>query len=150
LQLYARGDSEWIDNRVKRGIDAGYEAICMTVDTAVPGRRERDMAKNFVKPWRIGMDAENNESAFSWDDLQRLMERHKIKFMLKGIATGDDAARACESGVVAVYVSNHGGRQLDQGCGTMQVLPEVVASVAGRAKVIVDGGFCRGTDVVKA
>jgi len=70
--------------------------------------------------------------------------------VLKGIATAEDAALACEHGVAAVYVSNHGGRQLDQGRGTLDILPEVVAAVGGRAEIIIDGSFCRGTDVLKA
>ena len=70
--------------------------------------------------------------------------------ILKGIASDEDAALACEQGVDAIYVSNHGGRQLDHARGTFAVLPEVVAEVAGRAPVIVDGGVLRGTDVVKA
>ena len=69
---------------------------------------------------------------------------------LKGIATAEDAALAVEHGVEVVYVSNHGGRQLDHGRGSMDVLPEVVDAVTGRATVIVDGAFMRGTDVVKA
>ena len=73
-----------------------------------------------------------------------------MKLILKGIATAEDAVRACELGVWGVYVSNHGGRQLDHGLGSMSVLPQVVAAVAGRAEVWVDGGFMRGTDVVKA
>src|SRR5258707_4377845 len=70
--------------------------------------------------------------------------------MMKGIATGEDAAIACDHGVDGVYVSNHGGRQLDHGRGSIEVLPEVVKAVAGRSTVIVDGGFMRGTDVLKA
>ncbi len=69
---------------------------------------------------------------------------------LKGIATAEDATLACEHGVEVVYVSNHGGRQLDHGRGSTEVLPEVVAAVGSKATVIVDGGFVRGTDVVKA
>src|SRR5437667_382895 len=65
-------------------------------------------------------------------------------------ATADDAEIACEHGVEGVYVSNHGGRQLDHGRGSADVLPEVVAAVRKRALVIVDGSFVRGTDVVKA
>src|SRR6185295_19115815 len=68
----------------------------------------------------------------------------------KGIATAEDAELAVEHGVQVVYVSNHGGRQLDHGLGSAAVLPEVVKAVAGRAEVWVDGGFMRGTDVVKA
>jgi isopentenyl diphosphate isomerase/L-lactate dehydrogenase-like FMN-dependent dehydrogenase len=73
-----------------------------------------------------------------------------VPLILKGIGTGEDAALACEHGVEVVYVSNHGGRQLDQGRGSTDVLPEVVKAVAGRARIIVDGAFQRGTDVVKA
>ena len=61
-----------------------------------------------------------------------------------------DPARRRERGVEVVYVSNHGARQLDHGRGTIEVLPEVVAAVAGRAEIMIDGGFARGTDVVKA
>ena len=70
--------------------------------------------------------------------------------MLKGIATAEDARIAVEHGVEWIYVSNHGGRQLDHGRGSMDVLPEVVEAVAGRAKIMVDGSICRGTDIVKA
>jgi glycolate oxidase len=68
---------------------------------------------------------------------------------IKGIATAEDAQIAVEHGVDWIYVSNHGGRQLDHGRGAMDVLPEVVQAVAGRAKIIVDGSMCRGTDVIK-
>ena len=67
-----------------------------------------------------------------------------------GIATAEDAALACDHGVEVIYVSNHGGRQLDHGRGAIEVLPEVVAAVGNRGTVMVDGGFLRGTDVVKA
>jgi isopentenyl diphosphate isomerase/L-lactate dehydrogenase-like FMN-dependent dehydrogenase len=49
-----------------------------------------------------------------------------------------------------IYVSNHGGRQLDHGLGTMDMLPEIVAAVKGKAEIIIDGGFCRGSDIIKA
>ncbi|MDU1695748.1 MAG: alpha-hydroxy acid oxidase, partial [Bradyrhizobium sp.] len=70
--------------------------------------------------------------------------------IIKGIATAEDAHIAVDHGVDWIYVSNHGGRQLDHGRGAMHVLPEIVAAVNGRAKIMVDGGFCRGTDIVKA
>src|SRR5205085_1847997 len=72
------------------------------------------------------------------------------KLILKGIATAEDADLACQLGVDSVYVSNHGGRQLDHGRGAIEVLPEVVDAVAGRASIMVDGSFCRGSDIVKA
>jgi glycolate oxidase len=79
------------------------------------------------------------------------MKAHiKCPLIVKGIATGEDAKLCIDHGADVVYVSNHGGRQLDQGQGSMEVLPEVVAAVAGRAEVLVDGGILRGTDVIKA
>ena len=73
-----------------------------------------------------------------------------IPLAIKGIATAEDARVAVEHGVEWIYVSNHGGRQLDHGRGSIEVLPEVVDAVAGRAKIMIDGAFCRGTDIVKA
>jgi glycolate oxidase len=80
----------------------------------------------------------------------RLKAKFKIPFILKGISTADDARVALEHGIEGIYVSNHGGRQLDHGKGGIAVLPEVVEAVASRAEVYVDGGFMRGTDIVKA
>ncbi len=82
--------------------------------------------------------------------MKRFKDKHRIPLILKGIGTGEDAAIACEHGVDVVYVSNHGGRQLDHGRGSMDMLPEVMDAVRGRARVMVDGSFSRGTDVVKA
>jgi isopentenyl diphosphate isomerase/L-lactate dehydrogenase-like FMN-dependent dehydrogenase len=80
----------------------------------------------------------------------RLKNNCAIPLILKGIATAEDAAIALDHGVEAIYVSNHGGRQLDHGLGMMTVLPEIVDAVSGRAKILVDGAITRGTDVVKA
>ena len=82
--------------------------------------------------------------------MKRFKDNHAIPLILKGIATAEDAAQAVELGVDGIYVSNHGGRQLDHGRASIDILPEVVAEVGGKATVIVDGGFMRGTDVVKA
>src|SRR5215208_1195228 len=70
--------------------------------------------------------------------------------IVKGVATAEDALLSVEHGADVVYVSNHGGRQLDHAQGTIEVLPEVVEAVAGRAEILWDGGVLRGTDVVKA
>jgi glycolate oxidase len=150
FQLYVRGDDAWVDDHVKRARDCGYAAFCLTVDTASYSRRERDLARRFVKPWRVRATGHNFQAALSWDHVKRFKDLHDIPLILKGIATAEDAVMACEHGVDGVYVSNHGGRQLDHGRGSLDVLPEVVSAVAGRATVIVDGGFMRGTDVIKA
>lgn len=150
FQLYVRGDADWVDEHVRRALDAGYDAFCLTVDTAVYSRRERDITKRFVKPWRQRAQGISFQAGLNWADVERFKRRHDMKLILKGIATAEDAAHACELGVEGIYVSNHGGRQLDHGRGTLAVLPEVVDAVAGRARVIVDGSFCRGSDIVKA
>jgi isopentenyl diphosphate isomerase/L-lactate dehydrogenase-like FMN-dependent dehydrogenase len=150
FQLYVRGDNAWMDDVAKRAVAAGYDAFAITVDTAAYSRRERDITGRFVKPWRTAATGHAFQAGFTWDNVKYFKDRHSIPLILKGIATGEDAALACEYGVDCVYVSNHGGRQLDHGRGSMDVLPEVLAAVRGRAKVMIDGSFCRGTDIVKA
>ncbi|MBI1847217.1 MAG: alpha-hydroxy-acid oxidizing protein [Candidatus Rokubacteria bacterium] len=150
FQLYVRGDDGFVDDHVKRALDNGYAAFCLTVDTASYSRRERDLAKRFVKPWRVRATGMDWQAALGWDNVKRFKAVHDVPLILKGIATAEDATIAVEHGVEGVYVSNHGGRQLDHGRGTMEVLPEVVAAVGGRATILVDGAFMRGTDVVKA
>ncbi len=149
FQLYVRGDADFVDDYARRAVAAGYDAFCITVDTAHYSRRERDIANRYVKPWRQRAQGMEYQAALSWDDIARFKDKHRIPLMLKGIGTAEDAATACAHGVEFVYVSNHGGRQLDHGRGSFAVLPEVVTAVRGRAKIVVDGGFSRGTDVVK-
>ncbi|MEK7372446.1 MAG: alpha-hydroxy acid oxidase [candidate division NC10 bacterium] len=150
FQLYVRGDDGWVDDHVRRAVDHGYMAFCLTVDTAVYSRRERDLARRFVKPWRVRATGFDYQAGLTWDHVKRFKDTHAIPLILKGIATAEDAALACDLGVDGIYVSNHGGRQLDHGRGTTDALPEVVAAVGGRATIIVDGGFLRGSDIVKA
>ncbi len=152
FQLYVRGGGRFIEDHVEAAIAAGLEAFCLTVDTAHYSRRERDIANRFDKPWRAGVDAgaRQNQARLSWADVARIRKAYYIPLILKGIATPEDARIAVDHGVEVIYVSNHGGRQLDHGLGAMDVLPEIVAAVAGRATIIVDGGISRGTDIVKA
>jgi glycolate oxidase len=150
FQLYVRGGDDFVDDHARRAVDAGYDAFCITVDSAIYSRRERDIAKRFSKVWRARSGGMEYQAALNWENIARFKQRHGIRLILKGIATAEDARLACEMGVEGIYVTNHGGRQLDHGVGAIEVLPEVVAAVAGRAQVFVDGGFSRGTDVVKA
>ncbi|MGE0715437.1 MAG: alpha-hydroxy acid oxidase [Alphaproteobacteria bacterium] len=151
FQLYVRGDAAFEDDHVRRAVDRGYFAFAITVDTAHYSRRERDLANRFVKPWRQRATGMDWQAAYDWSRVRRFKDTHKdIPLILKGIGTGEDAAIAVGHGVDGIYVSNHGGRQLDHGRGSMEVLEEVVKAVAGRATVIVDGAFCRGTDIAKA
>ena len=89
-------------------------------------------------------------AALSWEDLAWLRELTDLPLMLKGILSPEDAELAVEHGVDTAYVSNHGGRQLDHAPATIEVLPEIVEAVGGKAEVVADSGFMRGTDVVKA
>lgn len=148
FQLYVHGDAAWIDEQISQAVETGNQAFCFTVDTAVYSRRERDIAKRNIR--RSVVPGREFQAAFSWKDIERIRARHAIPLILKGIATAEDAVLAVEHGIDMVYVSNHGGRQLDHGMGVMDVLPEIVHAVAGRAKIIVDGGFNRGSDIVKA
>jgi len=150
FQLYVRGDEAWTDDFDRRARDAGYDAFCFTVDTAVYSRRERDIAKRFTKPWRQRATGQFFQAGLNWDHVKRFKDKHDLPLILKGIATAEDAELACRHGVAAIYVSNHGGRQLDHGRGTLDILPEVVQAVGGRAEIIIDGGFSRGSDVLKA
>jgi glycolate oxidase len=154
FQLYVRGDDAWVDDHVMRAIDHGYTGFCLTVDVAMYSRRERDLVGRFIKPWRATAPAGGSyQSGLSWAQVKRWKDKHsdkKLPLIIKGIATAEDAEIAVQHGVEVVYCSNHGGRQLDHGLGSAAVLPEIVKAVAGRAEVWVDGGFMRGTDIVKA
>ena len=149
-QLYVRGDVAWVDDHVERAIAHGYAGFCLTVDTAHYSRRERDIAKRFVTAGRRRVQGRAFQAALDWTTVKRIKDRFKIPLALKGIATAEDARIALDHSVEWIYVSNHGGRQLDHGRGSMEVLPEIVEAVGGRAKILIDGSFCRGTDIVKA
>lgn len=89
-------------------------------------------------------------SAMTWDFMKRLRDLTKMKIVIKGILAHEDAVLAVENGIDAIIVSNHGGRGEDSGRSTIDALPEIVAAVQGRMPILVDGGFRRGSDVVKA
>ena len=152
FQLYVRGDDAWVDDWVRRARANGFKAFCFTVDVAAYSRRERDLVGRFIKPWRATAgEGAAFQAGLSWKQVERFKDKYPgYPLIIKGIATVEDAKLAVKHGVEVVYVSNHGGRQLDHGLGSMAVLPEIVAAVKGRAEVWVDGGFMRGTDVVKA
>src|SRR5690349_15864895 len=152
FQLYVRGDDAWVDDFVRRAKANDYCAFCLTVDVAMYSRRERDLLGRFIKPWRArAAEGKRFQSGLSWTQVKRFKDKHpEVPLIIKGVATAEDAEFCVEHGVQVVYVSNHGGRQLDHGLGSTAVLPEVLKAVDGRAEVWVDGGFMRGTDVVKA
>ena len=148
FQLYVRSDRKWIEDTLDTVKGAGFRALCVTVDRAWYGRRERDLISRASV--REGFGDPRYQASIVWSDLVWMKERVGGPLIVKGVATGEDARLAVEYGADVVYVSNHGGRQLDHGQGSIEVLPEVVEAVGGRAEVLVDGGILRGTDVIKA
>ena len=150
FQLYVRGDEDWINGHIDRIEAANYAGFCLTVDSAKYGRRERDKIKNFTPARRYKLSGINYQSALNWDVVKRVRKRTKLPLIIKGIATAEDALIALDHGVDVIYISNHGGRQLDHGLGSIEVVPEVVDVVNRKASIIVDGGFYRGTDILKA
>jgi len=149
FQLYVQGDMTWVEALLGRVKKAGYQALCLTVDTAYYGRRERQMMDRWLPPSRRQTGYEHR-AALTWETLDAIKEIGGLPFILKGVATAEDAALAVKHGVSAVYISNHGGRQLDHGRATIDMLPEVIDAVGGRAEIVLDGGITRGSDVVKA
>jgi isopentenyl diphosphate isomerase/L-lactate dehydrogenase-like FMN-dependent dehydrogenase len=150
FQLYVRGGDAFVEDCVGRAIEGGYAAFCLTVDTAHYSRRERDIAKRYVRASRIRATGGDFQKGLEWRTVKLIKDKYRIPLVIKGIATAEDAAIALDHGVDWIYVSNHGGRQLDHGRGAMHVLPEITAAVAGRARIMIDGSFCRGSDIVKA
>ncbi len=173
FQLYVYKDRPVTKELVDRAVKAGYRALCLTADTPVLGRRERDERNAFTLPPGVrianlkpaGLDglpevergsafgkyvAEQLDASLTWDDVGWLKTLSPLPVVVKGILTGEDAELAVNHGVDGIVVSNHGGRQLDCTLGTLDALPAVAEAVKGRAEVYLDGGIRRGTDVLKA
>jgi 4-hydroxymandelate oxidase len=174
FQLYVLRDRRLTRELVARAEAAGYEALLLTVDAPLLGRRERDIRNRFELPdgLEIASVAAHREQAtveapedgsglaayfatqldpsLTWSDLEWLVGTSGIPVVVKGVHRGDDAERAVECGAAGVVVSNHGARQLDTVPASIEMLPAVADAVAGRATVILDGGVRRGIDVVKA
>ncbi len=173
FQLYVYKDRAVTEQLVQRAVKAGYKALCLTVDTPILGRRERDERNAFTLPLGFGIAnlkpagldgmpqvergsafakyvADLLDASLTWDDVDWLKSISPLPLIIKGIMTAEDAALAVDHEVAGIIVSNHGGRQLDSTPGTLDVLPDIVAAVHGRVEVYMDGGVRRGTDVVKA
>lgn len=150
FQLYVHGDWAWIEDIIGRVVEADYKALCVTVDVQHYSRRERVMVERWVQPTRRAPRDPYWGAALTWDLMDRIRNLAGLPFMLKGIATVEDARIAVDHGVDVIWVSNHGGRQLDHGLGSMDVLREIVEAVDGRAEIVVDGGVLRGSDILKA
>ncbi len=162
FQLYVQPDMAFTEAIVRRAEAAGCAALVVTVDSPARGRRDRDVRRGF-DDLPEGMRCENLRDgdaesvrpivmspAISWEHVDSLRRMTRLPIVLKGVTHPADARLALDHGVAALYVSNHGGRQLDTVPATVDLLPEIVAAAGGAVPVLVDGGIRRGTDVVKA
>lgn len=150
-QLYLFTDRARNEEMLDRVVEAGFAAICWTVDVPVVGLRHRDTRSGFEMP--IGLPGQDLTYApdLGWDDLAWIREHVPgLPVLVKGLLTAEDAELAVQAGADGIIVSNHGGRQLDSSPAGLEALPEVAAQVAGRVPVLMDGGVRRGTDVIKA
>ncbi len=190
FQCYVFRERTVSEGLIRRAADAGYEALIITSDFPVSGKREGDLRSglrpsakftlgakletlvhprwlmtvathpprfvNVERQLRAGRDASSFlpssmfDPALDWDDFRHFRDLWKGKLILKGVLRADDAVRAVEYGADGVVLSNHGGRQLDGAISGMEVLPEVVRELRGRASIMVDGGVRRGGDIAKA
>ncbi|MEJ0077866.1 MAG: alpha-hydroxy acid oxidase [Alphaproteobacteria bacterium] len=174
FQLYATNKWDVAKSIVERAEKAGCLAIAVTVDRSggrnqetlarlIPtdsrecsGCHERGSLATNVKRRAMYKDLDlsgltnTQSSAMTWDFLKRLRDTTKMKIVIKGILAHEDATLAADAGIDAIIVSNHGARSEDSGRATIDALPEIVEAVRGRMPVLVDSGFRRGTDIVKA
>ena len=172
--LYATNKWEVAAAIVKRAEKAGCHAVAVTVDRS-GGRNQETLfrlrrsdtrecdgchdrssfAANYkTRPMYSNLDMSGlkniQSSAMTWDFFKRLRDTTKMKIVIKGILAYEDAVLAADNGIDAIIVSNHGARSEDSGRSTIDALPEIVEAVKGRMPILVDSGFRRGTDIVKA
>ncbi len=173
FQLYVYRDRGVTEGLVRRAESAGCEALVLTVDAPLLGRRERDVRNRFHLPEGLSVRnllpagreqlpetvAESGLAAYvnhlfdpslDWSDLEWLCQLTSLPVLVKGIVHPEDGRLAVEHGAAGIVVSNHGGRQLDTSLATLTALPDVAAAVDGRGTLLLDGGVRRGTDVLKA
>jgi len=169
-QLYATSSWDVCQKLVRHAESAGCPVLVLTVDLTV-GRNTETLERykrndtrkcetchqpgaHFSrKPMFAGIDMKGigmYQTAMTWDFIKRLKDSTKMKLVLKGIETREDAQACVEQGVDGLIVSNHGGRAEESGRGTIECLPEVLEGAAGRVPVLIDGGIRRGTDILKA
>ena len=168
FQTYIFKDREVTKALVQRAERAGYRSIVVSTGCPVPGKRDKNIANKFALPEGVAaanfnrrdrvvynnpihsVDAAELDPSATWKDIAWLRSNTDLPILLKGIMNALDVAPALDLQVSGIIVSNHGGRQLDTTESTIKALPEIVAIVAGRVPVLVDSGFRRGTDVLKA
>ncbi|CAD5112979.1 DgyrCDS2183 [Dimorphilus gyrociliatus] len=169
MQMNVYSKDSMNEEIIKRLEKSGFHAIAITLDHAVHGNRSFDKAieednstvhwpmPNFPKGILSELMKDTSKDASevdsycqTWDDIRRLKKLTKLKILAKGICKPEDALAAVEAGVDAVWVSNHGGRQLGDGPSTIESLRRIAPVLKGKGvELYVDGGFSKGTDILK-
>jgi isopentenyl diphosphate isomerase/L-lactate dehydrogenase-like FMN-dependent dehydrogenase len=172
FQLYPAGDLDGTRERVERAVGNGCKAICFTVDTQYGPNRERLLRDRSAgppsasAPTRTRQQPGGRGSVFeepaqyrlrpslaaklTWSFLDQLYGWAKVPVLVKGILTAEDALLCVKHGAAGILVSNHGGRRLDRVPSSIEVLPEIAEAVGGKIPILIDSGFRRGTDILKA
>jgi isopentenyl diphosphate isomerase/L-lactate dehydrogenase-like FMN-dependent dehydrogenase len=159
FQLYMKGDRSWARDMVVRAEESGYHSVCITVDSPVTAVRDRDLVNDFTGRYQgvrpnipdiPDADRRRAQATLGWSDLEWLRTATELPLIVKGVLAPADASRIADLGFDAIYVSNHGGRQLDRAISPIEMLPQVRAAVGPTMPLIVDGGIRRGADAVLA
>lgn len=165
FQLYAYGDRAATEEMLNRVKEAGFKSLVVTADAFYAGRRERMLASGFTMPSHVKMgnilhlqndpkylraDGSVRRLALTWADLKWIKAACDLPLVIKGVMHPDDALKSIDCGARAIIVSNHGGRQLDDTVSTLAQLAKVVDAVGAQAETLIDGGFYRGIDILKA
>lgn len=169
FQLYVHNDRGFTKSLIERADAAGFEALVLTVDAPILGRRLADERNSFVLPEGVRMEnlvepdlpptegsalsafaAARHDASLSWADIEWIRSISSLPLVIKGILRSDDALTAADLGVDAIVVSNHGGRQLDGAPAAIDALDRVSQCLGGRIELMMDGGIRFGTDILKA
>ncbi|GAA5193764.1 alpha-hydroxy acid oxidase [Ferrimonas gelatinilytica] len=192
FQIYVMADDALNQANLRRAKAAGYQSVCLTVDSVIGGNRERDLRNGLTMPvkltlssmiefakhpvwvWRYlygeGRDLANMDGApqasdgqafmtylqslaerrLTWEHAERMIQAWDGPFAIKGISAVADAVKAAKIGASAIFISNHGGRQMDSAPAPIDLVAEIRAAVGDKVELIVDGGITRGSDIIKA
>jgi (S)-2-hydroxy-acid oxidase/4-hydroxymandelate oxidase len=168
FQTYILRDRGFTKDLVHRAEDAGYKAIVVTVGCPVTGKRDKNIRNRFRLPDDVtaanftqrdradhnnpihSFDGAELDASVTWRDVELLRDGTKLPVIVKGIMNPLDVAPALDLDLSALILSNHGGRQLDTTMSTIRALPEVAEALSGRIPLLIDSGFRRGTDILKA
>ena len=154
-QIYFHGPDDWLEDEVARAKAVGVKALCLCVDAPVRTMHYRDRenrydARKFGRRTNASPPGHALGARATWDYVAWFKRQIDVPVIVKGIVCAADAELALEHGADMIWVSNHGGRVLDSGLASLDVLPEIRAAVGQKATIVFDGGIRTGSDILKA